>query len=95
MLALRALWFSQLGLLPNFTLARYKLTTIRPPHLASERGKGTLIMATESKTHSGLFFCLGSSGEEGGLDEVNYLEKLLSTLRKKKWDKESETAMVC
>lgn len=29
------LWFSQLGLPPNFTLAHYKLTTIPPPHLAS------------------------------------------------------------
>lgn len=44
-----ALWFSQLGLLPNFTLAHYKLTTIPPPHLASgtERGRGTPIMATQ------------------------------------------------
>lgn len=41
-------WFSQPGLLPNFTLAHYKHTII-PPHLVSGVNRGMLKVETETK----------------------------------------------
>lgn len=74
-----ALYTAQLGLLLNFTLAHYKHTTIPPPHLASDvdRERGTLAMATQTSTHSGLGFCSQSRGGQF-VDIVNKSEASIS-----------------
>lgn len=81
-LALCALWFSQLGLLPNITLAHYKLTTIPPPHLASgvERGRGTLIMATQNSQFCHFFSV--HRAEEGGCGHSKQLGERESGLER-------------